>query len=195
MAGHVPPPVAQRKPVPVPHCNRPPCPPPVPARHWPCAQPALAVQAKYPAVVQKMEAAGRDYPPMTVAQAIRQAEAAAWVWNHNGRAGTNFGNQGAEYILAGNITNLKQRWRAKGPMFGDNLVRKASDSVSAIGANVDLKLAPDENQVSVFNYHVAVDVQKVKKVNTMSNKAWKKVLSDYKGKVIPREIYDRRPNA
>lgn len=107
----------------------------------------------------------RDYPPMSNATAIGQAQGAAIAWNGPPPHTNNAGNQGTEYITFGQAGAVKEAWRQLGTQTINGVTYDcvASDSQSALGNEIDLKLRLPGSHHSAFNYHVALDSQIITK--------------------------------
>jgi hypothetical protein len=109
----------------------------------------------------------RDYPPMSVNTCLQAALNDANVHWGGGGGVHNCGNQGTEYTTAGRMDTVKTRWR-NAPnvnIGGTAYARRASDSMSAVGMEIDLKLVPTANPdgPAAFNYHIAIDVEAFEK--------------------------------
>lgn len=105
----------------------------------------------------------RPYAPLSVNACLRNALHDAN--NHWQGLGIphNCGNQGTEYTTLDRRPTVKEHWRNAPDVTinGAQYTRRASDSMSATGIEIDLKLVPatNPNGDAVFNYHIAIDIQ------------------------------------
>ena len=108
----------------------------------------------------------RNYPPMSVAACIQAARTDALNhWNGAGGGVHNCGHQGTEYTTVDRMEAVKTNWRNAGTLVvaGVPYIRTASNSASATGIEIDLKLVPAATPAAaaVFNYHIAIDIEAV----------------------------------
>jgi hypothetical protein len=103
----------------------------------------------------------RAYPPMPVGACLTAAlNDANNHWQGLG-APHNCGHQGTEYTTLNRKETVKTNWRNAPNVWinGTQYARRASDSMSALGIEIDLKLVPTANLLGPadFNYHIAID--------------------------------------
>lgn len=96
---------------------------------------------------------------MTKQQAINRANDAAngWFANDNKPIPWNTGNQGTEYILAGQAKTIMAAWKAQGERDGWQPTTGKSQSAGLKG--IDLKYRYSADGPAGFNYHIAIDTQ------------------------------------